>query len=182
MDSLSLQLTGGPQGYRVNLKNMEIFGASNFTVKTIKYVKHIVIYTYTVCFWYFLCSILPQITEQKLTSYIAWIIFHLIYNLDWAKIIGHLKHALAFHDLRFVPNTLAPVCYSSFQLAVQVILMVFSMVLSPISKDKFPHLKNPDKLTCMSIAWHWNWMWRKCACTSLKCSKIIAFWVSWANV
>lgn len=38
MDSLSLQLTGGPQGYRVNLKNMEIFGASNFTVKTIKYV------------------------------------------------------------------------------------------------------------------------------------------------
>lgn len=38
MDSLSLQLTGGPQGYRVNLKNMEIFGASNFTVKSIKYV------------------------------------------------------------------------------------------------------------------------------------------------
>lgn len=38
MDSLSLQLTGGPQGYRVNLKNMEIFGASNFTVKNIKYV------------------------------------------------------------------------------------------------------------------------------------------------
>jgi hypothetical protein len=36
MDSLSLQLTGGPQGYRVNLKNMEIFGASNFSVKTIK--------------------------------------------------------------------------------------------------------------------------------------------------
>jgi len=36
MDSLSLQLTGGPQGYRVNLKNMEIYGASNFTVKTIK--------------------------------------------------------------------------------------------------------------------------------------------------
>lgn len=38
MDSLSLQLTGGPQGYRVNLKNMEIFGASNFTVKSIKWV------------------------------------------------------------------------------------------------------------------------------------------------
>ncbi|XP_058447871.1 uncharacterized protein LOC131428172 [Malaya genurostris] len=36
MDQLSLQLTGGPQGYRINLKNMEVFGASNFTVKTIK--------------------------------------------------------------------------------------------------------------------------------------------------
>uniref|UniRef100_A0A1L8DPX9 Putative hemolymph juvenile hormone binding protein n=1 Tax=Nyssomyia neivai TaxID=330878 RepID=A0A1L8DPX9_9DIPT len=36
MDSLSLQLTGGPQGYRVNLKNMEVFGASNFTVKSMK--------------------------------------------------------------------------------------------------------------------------------------------------
>lgn len=41
MDSLSLQLTGGPQGYRVNLKNMEIFGASNFTVKSMKYEKSI---------------------------------------------------------------------------------------------------------------------------------------------
>lgn len=38
MDSLSLQLTGGANGYRVNLKNMEIFGASNFTVKSIKWV------------------------------------------------------------------------------------------------------------------------------------------------
>lgn len=36
MDTLSLQLTGGPQGYRINLKNMEVFGASNFTVKNIK--------------------------------------------------------------------------------------------------------------------------------------------------
>nr|XP_029718104.1 uncharacterized protein LOC115260901 [Aedes albopictus] len=36
MDQLSLQLTGGPQGYRINLKNMQVFGASNFTVKTIK--------------------------------------------------------------------------------------------------------------------------------------------------
>ncbi|XP_031629960.1 uncharacterized protein LOC116345055 [Contarinia nasturtii] len=36
MDSLSLQLTGGHDGYRINLKNMEIFGASNFTVKSIK--------------------------------------------------------------------------------------------------------------------------------------------------
>lgn len=40
MDSLSLQLTGGPQGYRVSLKNMEIFGASNYTVKTIKLSKN----------------------------------------------------------------------------------------------------------------------------------------------
>lgn len=36
MDTLSLQLTDGPHGYRVNLKNMEVFGASNYTVKTIK--------------------------------------------------------------------------------------------------------------------------------------------------
>ncbi|XP_055642404.1 uncharacterized protein LOC129779145 [Toxorhynchites rutilus septentrionalis] len=36
MDQLSLQLTGGPQGYRINLKDMEVFGASNFTVKNIK--------------------------------------------------------------------------------------------------------------------------------------------------
>lgn len=36
MDQLSLQLTGGPQGYRINLKNMEVFGASNFTVRQIK--------------------------------------------------------------------------------------------------------------------------------------------------
>uniref|UniRef100_A0A336M6Z8 CSON002054 protein n=1 Tax=Culicoides sonorensis TaxID=179676 RepID=A0A336M6Z8_CULSO len=36
MDSLSLQLTGGPQGYRINLKNLEVLGASNFTVKKIK--------------------------------------------------------------------------------------------------------------------------------------------------
>uniref|UniRef100_A0A182NS83 Uncharacterized protein n=1 Tax=Anopheles dirus TaxID=7168 RepID=A0A182NS83_9DIPT len=38
MDQLSLQLTGGPQGYRINLKNMEVFGASNFTVRSIKLV------------------------------------------------------------------------------------------------------------------------------------------------
>lgn len=36
MDHLQLQLTGGPQGYRVHLKNMEIYGASNFTVETLK--------------------------------------------------------------------------------------------------------------------------------------------------
>lgn len=36
MDHLQLQLTGGPQGYRVHLRNMEIFGASNFTVEQIK--------------------------------------------------------------------------------------------------------------------------------------------------
>lgn len=39
MDQLALQLTGGPQGYRVVLKNMEIFGASNFTVKNIRFLK-----------------------------------------------------------------------------------------------------------------------------------------------
>lgn len=36
MDSLSLALTGGPNGYRINLKDMEVYGASNFTVKSIK--------------------------------------------------------------------------------------------------------------------------------------------------
>jgi hypothetical protein len=35
MDTLSLALTGGPNGYRINLKDMEVFGASNFTVKSI---------------------------------------------------------------------------------------------------------------------------------------------------
>jgi hypothetical protein len=38
MDTLSLALTGGPNGYRINLKDMEVFGASNFTVKSIVYV------------------------------------------------------------------------------------------------------------------------------------------------
>jgi hypothetical protein len=37
MDKLSLALTNGPNGYRINLKDMEVFGASNFTVKTIRY-------------------------------------------------------------------------------------------------------------------------------------------------
>lgn len=35
MDHLQLQLTGGPQGYRVHLKHMEVFGASNFSVDSI---------------------------------------------------------------------------------------------------------------------------------------------------
>lgn len=36
MDHLQLQLTGGPQGYRIHLRNMEVFGASNFTVEELK--------------------------------------------------------------------------------------------------------------------------------------------------
>lgn len=36
MDHLQLQLTGGPQGYRIHLRNMEVFGASNFTVAHLK--------------------------------------------------------------------------------------------------------------------------------------------------
>ncbi|XP_037956073.1 uncharacterized protein LOC119685767 [Teleopsis dalmanni] len=36
MDTLSLQLTDGPQGYKITLKNMEVFGASNFQVKSLK--------------------------------------------------------------------------------------------------------------------------------------------------
>ncbi|XP_073844537.1 juvenile hormone binding protein 1 [Musca autumnalis] len=36
MNELSLQLTDGPQGYKINLKDMEVFGASNFDVKSMK--------------------------------------------------------------------------------------------------------------------------------------------------
>lgn len=35
MDTLSLALTGGPNGYKINLKDMEVYGASNFSVKSI---------------------------------------------------------------------------------------------------------------------------------------------------
>ncbi|EDW95716.1 uncharacterized protein LOC6535352 [Drosophila yakuba] len=36
MDTLALQLTEGPQGYKITLKNMEAFGASNFKVTSLK--------------------------------------------------------------------------------------------------------------------------------------------------
>lgn len=36
VDHLQLQLTGGSEGYRVHLKHVEIYGASNFTVKSLK--------------------------------------------------------------------------------------------------------------------------------------------------
>lgn len=36
MDELALQLTDGPQGYKITLKNIEVFGASNFEVKSMK--------------------------------------------------------------------------------------------------------------------------------------------------
>ncbi|KAL5273048.1 hypothetical protein ACFFRR_000054 [Megaselia abdita] len=36
MDALALQLTGGPQGYKITLKNMEVFGASEFKVNSMK--------------------------------------------------------------------------------------------------------------------------------------------------
>ncbi|XP_036332358.1 uncharacterized protein LOC118743701 [Rhagoletis pomonella] len=36
MDALSLQLTDGPQGYKITLKNLEVLGASNFQVKSMK--------------------------------------------------------------------------------------------------------------------------------------------------
>ncbi|XP_037812572.1 uncharacterized protein LOC119604168 [Lucilia sericata] len=36
MNTLALQLTDGPQGYKITLKNMEVFGASNFQVKSMK--------------------------------------------------------------------------------------------------------------------------------------------------
>lgn len=40
VDHLQLQLTGGTQGYRVHLKHVEIFGASNFTVQSLKLVEN----------------------------------------------------------------------------------------------------------------------------------------------
>lgn len=36
VDHLQLQLTGGSEGYRVHLKHVEIYGASNFTVQNLK--------------------------------------------------------------------------------------------------------------------------------------------------
>ncbi|ALC45332.1 CG1124 [Drosophila busckii] len=36
MDSLSLQLTDGPQGYKITLKNMDVFGVSNYHIKSMK--------------------------------------------------------------------------------------------------------------------------------------------------
>lgn len=36
MDTLSLQLTDGPQGYKITLKNMDVFGSSEFQVKSMK--------------------------------------------------------------------------------------------------------------------------------------------------
>ncbi|XP_075146277.1 juvenile hormone binding protein 1 [Haematobia irritans] len=36
MDELALQLTDGPQGYKITLKSIEVFGASNFDVKSMK--------------------------------------------------------------------------------------------------------------------------------------------------
>lgn len=36
VDHLQLQLTGGAEGYRVHLKHVEIFGASNFTVQNMR--------------------------------------------------------------------------------------------------------------------------------------------------
>lgn len=38
MDELSLSLTGGPNGYKISLHDMNIYGASNFTVQKMKYV------------------------------------------------------------------------------------------------------------------------------------------------
>lgn len=33
MEELSLSLTSGPNGYKVSLKDIKVFGASNFTVQ-----------------------------------------------------------------------------------------------------------------------------------------------------
>ncbi|CAH0558265.1 unnamed protein product [Brassicogethes aeneus] len=40
MEELSLSLTGGPNGYKVSLKDIDIFGASNFTVQKIKLIEN----------------------------------------------------------------------------------------------------------------------------------------------
>lgn len=36
MDELSLSLTTGPNGYKVSLLDIDIFGASNFSVRKIR--------------------------------------------------------------------------------------------------------------------------------------------------
>jgi len=36
MDELSLSLTTGPNGYKVTLRDLDIFGASNFTISDLK--------------------------------------------------------------------------------------------------------------------------------------------------
>ncbi|KAH8360142.1 hypothetical protein KR093_011037, partial [Drosophila rubida] len=36
MDTLALQLTEGPQGYKITLKNMDAYGASSYEVKSLK--------------------------------------------------------------------------------------------------------------------------------------------------
>jgi hypothetical protein len=36
MDELSLSLTTGPNGYKVTLRDLDIYGASNFTVSDLK--------------------------------------------------------------------------------------------------------------------------------------------------
>lgn len=35
MDALSLQLTDGPQGYKITLKNIDVFGVSDFRVMSV---------------------------------------------------------------------------------------------------------------------------------------------------
>lgn len=36
MDSLSLSLNTGPKGYKITLRDLDIYGASNFTVTKLK--------------------------------------------------------------------------------------------------------------------------------------------------
>lgn len=38
MEDLSLALTSGPNGYKIVLRDLDIYGASNFTVNKLKYV------------------------------------------------------------------------------------------------------------------------------------------------
>lgn len=36
MDALSLSLTTGPNGYKVTLRDIDVYGASNFTIKNLR--------------------------------------------------------------------------------------------------------------------------------------------------
>lgn len=38
IDSLSLALTNGPNGYRITLRDIDAFGASNFSLSKVKWV------------------------------------------------------------------------------------------------------------------------------------------------
>lgn len=68
MDELSLSLTTGPNGYKVSLLDIDIFGASNFSVRKIR--------------WVFTCKLYFQRFRKNLSSE------------NWTQLISH--HPIIF--------------------------------------------------------------------------------------